>query len=221
MEDVIQMRLFRQDPYITEFRSRISEIVGNKIVLNETAFYPESGGQIGDTGFINEISVLDTQYSKSGKTIYHLLEDVRGLKKGETISGRIDWLRRHRIMRHHSGLHLVFVLFQELYGEHKIIGSQVREDKARVDFEYFGAVDIEILQENLNAIIKGDSRIAVYADVKDQDYRYWKVEGYLPVPCGGTHVRSTSEIGCLQLKLKSLGTQGIRIYCSTFATSNS
>ena len=211
------MRLFWEDSYRKEFDDTILDIIGNKVVLEHTAFYAESGGQSGDTGKINDVSVIDTQYSGSGKTIYHIVDpkDLKFLKKRSKVHGAIDWERRYKIMRHHSALHIVYLAFEVVHGKHKIIGSQVREDKARVDFEYFDEVNLAEMQKVLDEAISKDIPIKVYPSEKDPDYRIWELEGYPTIPCGGTHVHKTGEIGTVSLKRKNLGSQGVRIYCST------
>ncbi|MCP5048302.1 MAG: hypothetical protein GY940_14115 [bacterium] len=117
-------------------------------------------------------------------------------------------------MKLHSALHIAFLVFESLYGKHKTIGSQVREDKARMDIEYFEPIDIPTLQTQLNEVIAGNRPIRLYPDPKDKNHRNWEMEGYEVIPCGGTHVKNTEEIGKIKLKRKSLGAQGIRVYCS-------
>lgn len=211
------MRLYWQDSYMKEFESTIQDIIGNKIILEQTAFYAESGGQISDTGKINDIPIIDVQYSGSGKTIYHFIDqqNIKLFKKRTKVHCVIDWDRRYKIMRHHSALHIVYLAFEKVHGKHKIIGSQVRDDKARVDFAYFEEVNLDEMQLIINELISKDLVIKTYPSEKDQDYRYWEIDGLPVIPCGGTHVKKTKEIGSVVLKRKSLGGQGARIYCST------
>lgn len=216
------MRLFWQDPYMKEFDAIVLDFIGNKIVLDKTAFYAESGGQIADTGTINGVQVLDTQYSGSGKTIYHTVAplDLNKLRKKAPIHGVIDWDKRYKTMRHHSALHIVFLIFGQLHGDQKIIGSQVRDEKARVDFQYFEEVDIPQMQSRIDEIVAKNIPIQVFPSETDPDYRLWELQGYPVIPCGGTHVRQTSEIGKVTLKRSLLGSQGVRIYCALDGADN-
>ncbi len=210
------MKLFWQDSYLTEFDSRISDIIDDKVILEQTAFYAESGGQMGDTGHLNGVRIVDTQCDENGTIIYHIIDpnDIGKLKKDEPVHGVIDWDRRYKIMRLHSALHIASLVFEQKFGKQKFIGSQVREDKARMDMEFFEKIDAPEIQNRLNEVIAQNHPIRIYTDEKDADYRYWEIEGYEVIPCGGTHVKNTSEIGAVKLKRKSLGAQGLRIYCS-------
>ena len=210
------MRLFWEDPYMQEFESSIEDISGNRLVLAKTAFYAESGGQVGDTGSIADIRVNDTQYSKSGKTIYHLMQspDLGNLKKGDVVHGKIDWERRYKVMKLHSALHITYLAFIDVFGQHKLRGSQVREDKARVDFVYHEDADQIILEQKVNEIIAKSLPIDLYPSDDDPKYRFWEIDGFEPIPCGGTHVKNTEEVGKVQIKIQSKGSQGKRVYCS-------
>jgi Ser-tRNA(Ala) deacylase AlaX len=208
-------RLFWEDPYQREFSSSIEKIEGNRVVLESTCFYPESGGQIGDTGFLNDVRVIDTQYGSSRKTIYHITGNVSDLNIEQPVHGKIDWHRRYKIMKNHSALHIVYYAFLEKHGLHKVIGSQVRDDRARVDFKYHGEVDVNFIETRTNEIVQSNLEIRCYASKEDENYRFWEINGFERMPDGAVHPANTSEIGYVTVTRKSLGKQGIRIYVTT------
>lgn len=207
------LKLFNEDAYLKDFDATILDIIDGKgIVLNQTAFYPESGGQPFDTGYIDGISVVNTFIDKSSFEILHIVENTDGLSVGKNVACRINWERRYRFMRLHSALHILYLVFNEKYPGCKLRGSAVEEQKARLDVEFFEPIDLEYINQKTNAMIASDLEIKTYSDSLQKDYRYWKIEGCPVIPCGGTHVRNTSEIEFSVCKIKNKGKQGQRIY---------
>jgi alanyl-tRNA synthetase len=191
------------DPYIRDFDATVTKIDGNKIFLDKTAFYAESGGQVGDTGAIGEARVVDTQYE--GDEIAHITEK-HSLKPGDKVHCAIDWERRYKIMKLHAASHLVYWFFMKLHGEHKIIGSHVDDRKDRMDFEYDGSVGDRLaeLEEDVNNFIAEAHEIRRYEDEKKAGYLWWECED-IRMGCGGTHVKNTKEIGAIKLKRNNIG----------------
>ena len=213
MQHVNTERLFWVDPYLQEFTAIVTSIEGNAVVLDRTAFYANSGGQVGDTGTLNGVPVTDTRYI--GDTdLAHFLQSTEQLAVGMQVVGKVDWERRYRIMRHHSAQHSVYLAFKEVQGAglSTVKGGEVGPDKARVDWSYYEDVDVERIQALLDDVIREDRAIRLFPSEDDPTYRYFELEGFEPVPCGGTHVRSTSEIGPVKIKRKSMGKQGVRLY---------
>ena len=170
------------------------------------------GGQPGDTGTIGGEGVIDTRYGDSEKTIvHHLLQHPTNLKMGQRVQCQIDWERRYRHMRLHSLIHIVGMLFEQKYGEPKCIGSNI-SDKGRIDYEYFHPIDLEWLQKGTEKLISEDHEIQTYGYSDDDERRIWEMQPLGTMFCGGTHVRTSTEIGKIALKRKSLGKQGQRIY---------
>lgn len=214
MQSVKTERLFRGDPYLREFTATVTSIDGNAVVLDHTAFYANNGGQIGDTGTLNDIPAIDTQYLDESNLVHLVQPGVAALEVGMQVTGKIDWKRRYRIMRHHSAQHSVYLRFKEVQGAglSTVKGGEVTPDKARVDWSYYEDVDVERIQALLDDVIQENRAIRLFASESDPTYRYFELEGFEAVPCGGTHVRSTAEIGPVKIKRKNMGKQGVRLY---------
>lgn len=206
--------LFWKDPYLKEFKAKILEIDGNNIILDQTCFYAESGGQPGDVGVLNEQRILNTVFSTDKKTVLHKSAGDMHLNPGQEVLGKINWDRRYRFMRLHSALHLTYAVFVEKYGDKRVIGSSISDTKARVDFSFHNSIDLTGLQDKVINVISKGIPIEIKTDIDNPYKRTWVVKGLTPVPCGGTHPKNTSEIGMVSLRLKKLGRQGQRIYAS-------
>jgi alanyl-tRNA synthetase len=215
-------KLYYRDAYKSESSARIVTTDGDRLVLDRTVFYPKGGGQLGDTGSIAGRRVRDTQVDSQSDTIVHLMEEsVSDLTPGAEVEILIDWDRRYSLMRHHTLLHLVHEAFASLYGDHRIRGSEVRPDKARVDYEYFDDVDGDAIAERVAAIVREDKAVATRPrNLSDNtSEREWVVEGLRTIPCGGTHVARTGEIGDFTVQAKRKGKQGVRLYCSVASST--
>ncbi|GEM_PF-2237971 len=192
------------------------------VILDQTVFYAMSGGQPGDTGFVTgphgEERVSDTRYvDNEKKVIGHFMDGTTKLKVGDRITGKIDWGRRYRHMQLHSLVHISALLFDQQCGLQKCIGSNIA-DKGRIDYEYFGEINVEALQKQAEHLIQEDHAISTHGDGDDEVKRIWEMQPLGTIPCGGTHVKSSREIGKIELKRKSLGKQGQRIYCQVLTS---
>lgn len=201
---------FHEDPYCRQFDAEVIKVGGNFIVLDETYFYPEGGGQTGDVGQIGTDKIVDTK--ETDGEIKHFTASLPSVSIGQKVNCELNWNARYNIMRLHSLAHLIYLVFQTVAGKSKVIGSAVNKEKCRVDFAYLGDVAIEKITEILNKMVQDNLEIKTWEDEKKQGFRWWQVTGYPPIPCGGTHIRNTAEIGHFRLTLKSLGKQGIRLY---------
>jgi alanyl-tRNA synthetase len=196
-------RLYDGDPYLKSFRAKVVAIEGNELELDQTAFYPEGGGQAGDTGEIGGIRVLETQ--KRNDAIIHVMEAEPGFTQGEELDCAIDWKRRHRIMRLHSAAHIMEHFLWRRLGHINRLGSFVDDAKDRADYSYEGklpAEDLKKVEEDTNAFLSEGHGIRV--DEDDSSIRTWSCAD-IEMPCGGTHVRNTGEIGRVRLKRKNPG----------------
>jgi Ser-tRNA(Ala) deacylase AlaX len=206
-------KVFWDNPYQTSLVTKILFILENRILPEETIAFSFSGGQESDKASINGLPVIDSK--TEGHLIYYTLPEGHGLNVGDTITMEIDWQRRYRLMRLHFAAELVLEIVTRKWGLEKI-GSHIAEDKSRIDFvldknisEYFD----EILSE-YNEIIKKDAPIKKdFSDPINQK-RFWEIEGFSKVPCGGTHVKSTGEVGYVNLKRKNIGKSKERIEIS-------
>lgn len=197
-------KVFWEDPYQRTLTTKVASVSENRILLEETIAFSFSGGQESDKATINGLLIIDSEIE--GNLIYYTLEEGHGLSPGDRVTMEIDWPRRYRLMRLHFAAELILELVTRKLGLEKI-GAHIGEEKARIDFIFDQNISTyfeEILTE-YNKIITRDEVIKTdYADIKDQR-RFWKIEGFAEVPCGGTHVKSTAEVGFVRLKRVNIG----------------
>lgn len=204
------------------------------IVLDQTPFYGESGGQVGDTGYLTlgdaRFEVRDCQ--KNGNSHLHLGVVLSGsFKKAETVEANVDASVRSATALNHSATHLLHAALRQVLGEHVTQkGSLVDSEKLRFDFSHFEAVTAEQLEEISN-IVNGQIRMntEVSTDVCDMDAakakgammlfgeKYGDVvrvlsmgEGFSVELCGGTHVKRTGDIGLMKITSESGIAAGVR-----------
>lgn len=198
-------KLFWEDPYLTTLETVVESVFGNAIILRETIFYAFSGGQESDTGTIGSYPVLEAD--NSGRDIRYTLPEGHELKPGDTVRIEINWHRRYRLMRLHFAAELVLEFVYRELGTAKKIGAHIAPDKARIDF--YWPQNIASLFPKLTAQVQTivDQKleiISAYADHRSQR-RYWEIQGFARVPCGGTHLKHTGEVGNIMLKRKNIG----------------
>ncbi|MBT4880864.1 MAG: alanyl-tRNA editing protein [Alphaproteobacteria bacterium] len=203
-------KVFWENPYQCSLVTKLLSVVGDDLLFEETIAFSFSGGQESDKAFINGQPILDSRIE--GKYIYYTLENGHRFHPGDTVTMEIDWFRRFRLMRLHFSAELILELVTRRLRVEKI-GAHISETKARIDFAYdenISSIFNGILSE-YNEIIERDDIINTgYSDIENQR-RYWKIEGFAEVPCGGTHVKSTAEVGFVSLKRKNLGGSKERI----------
>jgi len=198
-------KLYNIDAYIKRFEATVIGFNDEGVILDRTAFYPEGGGQAGDTGFIKGFRIRDTRLIEG--EIVHILEERSTLNVGELVEGEIDWERRYNIMRLHSASHIMEFFLYKTFGTLRRTGSYVNEVKDRADYEYDGKMSVEglkIVETETNRFISESHPIVIYLDPSNANLRIWKCS-WMEMPCGGTHVKNTSEIGPIRLKRKNPG----------------
>ena len=223
--------LFREDSYLTTCNSQVMAILSQGVVLDCTVFYAEGGGQPGDTGTMHfadgrSVSIIDTQ--KSGDEIVHVIADGSPLPEvGQQVTIEIDWQRRHRLMRMHSCMHLLCSIIP--FG---VTGGSVREDGARLDFDAEDPFDKDLINESLKRLVGEDHKMTMRW-ITDEELdanpelvrtlsvqpprgsgkiRLVEFEGVDLQPCGGTHVKSTAEIGPVKVrKIEKKGKHNRRV----------
>jgi alanyl-tRNA synthetase len=167
-------------------------------------FYAESGGQESEQGTISGIPVINAK--KHDKTIIYTLESPPDFCVGDHVVSVIDWTRRYALMKLHFAAEIILELFTLHFPQIKKIGAHIAEDKSRIDFEW--PDNINALLPDIQAQAQGiiDASLEIKSDFLDKtsERRFWKVEGVAQVPCGGTHLKVTSEIGAISLKRKKL-----------------
>ncbi len=196
---------FWDDPYATCINANVTQVDGDRITLNRTIFFAFSGGQESDRGTIGGYEVLEAR--KEGKAIIYTLPPGHELNEGDSVDVQIDWQRRYRLMRLHFAAEIVLELVYKKLNYPDKVGAHIAENKARIDFTWRDNISVlfpEIL-ETVETIVGEDRPItSAYSDEPDEK-RYWEIPGFARVPCGGTHLRSTGEIGGIALKRKNPG----------------
>ena len=207
-------KIFWEDPYLTQIETRITSVRGNDVTVDQTIFYAFSGGQEGDHGTIGNTPVLEAR--KEGKEIVYTLGDGHGLKPGDQVTMAIDWERRYQLMRLHFAAEIVLELVYQKLGSIKKVGAHIAQDKARIDFEWSENISkaFPLIQKEALGIIEANQEIVSAFSDEEKEERYWEIRGFAQVPCGGTHLRRTGEIGEIELKRKNpgKGKERIEIY---------
>lgn len=209
-------KIFWDDPYLTELATTVTSVHGDEVTVAETIFYAFSGGQESDHGTIAGYPVL--QATKNGKAITYQLQNSHELNVGDSVNMAIAWPRRYRLMRLHFAAEVVLELFYKKLPSIQKIGAHIAEHKARIEFAWEESLASQLpqIQDEANQLVQSNQDIiSAFSDETDER-RYWKVEGFSHVPCGGTHLRKTGEVGTIKLKRKTggKGKERIEIYVS-------
>lgn len=204
-------KVFWEDPYLTEIEAKIVNVDGNVITLNQTIAYAFSGGQQSDSGTIGGFEIMEAR--KEGKEIFYTLEQNHDLKQNQNVTVKIDWFKRYRLMKLHFAAELVLELVYQGYDHPKKIGANITEEKARVDFLWEGNISriFPSLMSKMNNLIDSNLDIISAFEDEENERRYWQINGFAKVLCGGTHLRKTGEIGPISLKRNNLGAGKERI----------
>lgn len=218
-------RLYYEDAYIKEFDAKVLKCRegenGYEIILDESAFYPEGGGQPCDTGSLGEAEVKDVQ-EKDGELIHYV---DKALKEGSQVHGQINWERRFDLMQQHSGEHMVSGLVHEKYGYNNV-GFHMGSDVITIDFS--GVLNEEQLQEiedRVNEKIWENTPVQITypseSELENIPYRSKKeLTGQVRIvefpetdicACCGTHVAHTGEIGAVKFLSVVKFRQGVRV----------
>jgi len=209
-------KMFWKDPYLTQLDTVITSVKDTDVTVEQTIFFAFSGGQESDYGTIGDRRVLRAR--TEGKEIVYTLENGHGLKPGDQVCMKIDWERRYKLMRLHFAAEIVLELVYHKLGSIKKIGAHIAQDKARIDFEWDGNISkvLPDIQKEALRIIEANQDIMSDFSNEEQEKRYWEIKGFARVPCGGTHLKKTGEIGEIELKRKNpgKGKERIEIYVS-------
>ena len=209
-------KIFWQDPYLTELETIVKTVNNNQITVSETIFYAFSGGQESDYGVIGGYKVLEAK--KDGKEIFYTLEENHILKPGDTVKMAIDWERRYKLMRLHFAAEVVLELVCQRFPDVIKVGAHIAQDKSRIDFEWDQNISpfIASLQQEGQSIIDSNQEIISAFSDENSERRYWKINEFSEVPCGGTHIKRTGEMGTIRLKRNNpgKGRERIEIYVS-------
>lgn len=217
--------LFYEDEYIQEFDAKVLFSKNRQIILDESYFYPEGGGQPGDTGTISfgdkTVEVLDVQ--KSAGVVVHNVSDnlFDGLPENTVIHCKLDWPRRLQLMRNHTGTHVINGAARALLGSHIWqTGAQKGLDKSRLDITHYAKLTPEQLQQiekiANEAVLKGYEvdkawlprdlaekmhgfRLYQGGVPPGKSVRVVNIKGFDVEACAGTHLNNTREIGMIKI----------------------
>ncbi len=204
-----------------EFDATVLAVKGNYVILDSTAFYPEGGGQIFDTGTLNEAKVKSVQKEKG--VILHEVGKPSAFKKGDKVHGKVDGERRRQVTRHHTAIHLINACSRSVLGPHIWqAGSYKDEHKAQIDLTHYRKITWEELEkieqlankyvvENLpvethvlgrtEAEQKYGFRLYQGGAVPGKELRVVSIGNIDHQACGGTHsyIKSTSELELVKI----------------------
>jgi misacylated tRNA(Ala) deacylase len=225
---------YLEDSYIREIATTVTEVVENGVVLADTIFYPEGGGQPTDTGTLDSPkgTATITHVKKQGNRIIHYLEGPIP-NSGDEVFTRLNWDRRYAHMRMHTAQHIVSRIVFDQFGA-QTAGNQIRDEYSHIDFApaTFQSTELPQIEAAANTIIHEDIPVIIETISREEladrmgpdrsdltklpssvkQVRLVNVEGYDAYPCAGTHVKRTGELIGLQItKRKAKGKGTIRI----------
>ena len=229
--------LFREDAYRRSATARVVAVSARGIELDRTVFYPQGGGQAGDSGTLRRaggerVMIADTRKADEPGGIVHIPApggpEPGALEPGETVELELDWPRRYCLMRLHTALHLLSCVIPA-----PVTGGNIVPDKARLDFDIdLSLLNAERIERETNALIgRGAATETVWITDAELDaqpelvktmsvqpprgvgrVRLLKIPGIDLQPCGGTHVADIAEIGGIRvLKIRSEGRRNKRV----------
>src|SRR5467141_872005 len=218
--------LYYEDSYQTSFTAKaIAKVGDNGLVLDQTCFYPEGGGQPADHGSIRigerTFRIVDVQ--KSNSVIVHFLDEPvpEGIKD-QPVEGLIDWSRRQNLMRHHTATHVLLGSARRVLGEHVWqAGAQKEVESSRIDITHYQQItpkEREKIEQTANQVILRDLPVRINWMAREKaeakyGYRLYqggavpggkirvvRIVGWDTEACGGTHVKRTGELGVLRIE---------------------
>jgi alanyl-tRNA synthetase len=217
-------KLFYEDPDRTEFEAVVLDVIerdeGYDVVLDQTMFYPEGGGQPADTGTLatDDATVEVTDVRDHDGVVLHRADADPG--KGEFVRGQIDGTRRRRLMAHHTATHVVGHAARQVLGDHvRQAGAQKGVDAARLDVTHYDRVtreDVKAIERVANEMVRANSRVKTeWVDRNDAQARHGfdLFQGGIPPgerirlvhvgedvqACAGTHVGRTGDVGLVKV----------------------
>jgi len=204
------------------------------VLTNQTPFYAESGGQVGDNGTLSgagvQVDVSDTQ-KFAGQFHGHVGKLTQGsLKVGDVLSGQVDGQRRGATILNHSATHLLHAALREVLGTHvQQKGSLVAPDRLRFDFSHFAPIsaeDLAIIERKVNEQVRANNAaevhnmgmqealefgaMALFGEKYGEHVRVLKMGDYSTELCGGTHVSRTGDIGLFKITSEGGVSSGVR-----------
>ena len=226
--------LFRDDAYLKTASARVIAVHERGIELDRTIFYPQGGGQVGDSGALlrgngERIAITDTRKGDAFDGVLHIAgAGAASPEVGETLMIEIDWARRYSLMRLHTALHVMSCVVVA-----PVTGGNISPDKARLDFDIdMSLLDGASIERETNGLIaRGVETETVWITDADLDarpeliktmsvqpprgagrVRLLRIPDIDLQPCGGTHVRNIAEIGGIRVvRIRSEGKRNKRV----------
>ncbi len=217
-----------------EFREELSEGEEGFLVVDNTPFYAEMGGQVGDTGIVTgdnfKAEVVDCKKNPGGK-IYHVIKVVQGtITVNDTVTLEVDNIRRNNICKNHTATHMLHEALREVLGEHvNQSGSYVDSERLRFDFTHFSALSAEELDKVETLVnekimeaysvctdimtideAKNSGAMALFDDKYSDEVRVVSIGSFSKELCGGTHVSNSGQIGLFKIVSETGVAAGIR-----------
>ncbi len=208
---------------------------GVLVVLNQTPFYAESGGQVADTGVLTgangaKLTVQAVKKTPKGYFVHSCVLQQGILKKGETVTASVDKVRRGAIARNHTAAHLLQKALRDVLGSHvHQAGSYEDDERVRFDFTHFSAMTpielfevekivnekiFESLKVNVQNLPISEAKkmgaMALFGEKYGDVVRVVDINGWSTEFCGGTHVKNTAQLGCFKILSESSAAAGIR-----------
>ena len=228
-------RLYYHDSFLYNFEAEVRDIPGGPrpaVILDRTAFYPTSGGQVFDTGTISteaneSLQVTEVVEAEDGRIVHYLETPPKGIKPGTKVHGEVDATRRRDHMQQHTGQHVLSAAFVRLYGM-PTVSFHMGNDYCSIDLdtptltkdqvEQAESLANEIILENRAVQIRfvtreeaGKLGLRKIPPAERDELRLIDIHEFDLNACGGTHVNQTGQIGCILLRKTEKVRQGWRV----------
>src|SRR5271165_1923990 len=225
-------RIYYTDSFLHEFEARVVAVSGEAITLDRSAFYPTSGGQVFDTGWLEvngsaRVRVRDVTEDEQTGHVLHVVEGAETLQPGAVVRGLIDGERRLDHMQQHTGQHVLSAAFEKLYSL-ATVSFHMGEESCTIDLatEAVTAKQLEAAETLANQVIAEDRPVEIRFASPDEartmgvrkippalrdKLRLIDIRDFDLNACGGTHVHSTGQIGGILLRKTEKVKQGVRV----------
>jgi len=227
-------RLYYHDSFLYNFEAQVQEFPGSErpaVILDRTAFYPTSGGQVHDTGWIvsgdQKLRVTEVADTEGGRVVHYLEAPVKDLQPGTRVQGQIDAARRRDHMQQHSGQHVLSAAFVRLFNM-PTVSFHMAEDYCSIDLDtpVLAKTQVEEAERLANEVILENRPVDIRFVARDEagnlglrklppterdQLRLIDIHDFDLSACGGTHVSQTGQIGCILLRKVEKVRQGYRV----------
>jgi alanyl-tRNA synthetase len=225
-------RLYYTDSFLHDFEARVLAVSDEAVTLDRSAFYPTSGGQVFDTGWLEadgaaRVRVKEVTEDEQTGDVLHLVEGAAGLQPGSVVRGTIDADRRLDHMQQHTGQHVLSAAFEKVYG-FATVSFHMGEESCTIDLatDAVTVKQLEAAETLANQVIAENRTVEIRFATPDEactlgvrkippaerdKLRLIDVHDFDLNACGGTHVRSTGQIGCILLRKMEKVKQGVRV----------